>query len=172
MILSGYLTGTNAAIFEALDHVMRYLYFYRHIPTMYPAKPLSHKSLTTHWAHGTAEYIVPEFGTCIVNTSDADHARDIRDRHSTTSTIHLLNGVAFAWLCKKQSVSTLYSKGSEIVSVATGAKWTINGRAFFSGLGYPIADATDTMEDNQATIKCILSSRIHASTRHLAKHIS
>jgi hypothetical protein len=131
MRLSGYIAGATAAIFEALDHVMRYLYFYRHLPIMYPAKPLSRKSLTTHWARGSAEYLGPEVGTCFVNTSDADHARDIRDRRSTTSTIHLLNGVAVSWLCKKQSVSTLHSTGSEIIALATGAKGTINGRAFF-----------------------------------------
>jgi hypothetical protein len=172
MRLSGYLAGPTAAIFEALDHVMRYLYFYRHLPIMYPAKTLNRKSLTTHWACGSEEYLGPEFGTCFVNTSDADHARDIRDRRSTMSTIHLLNGVAVSWLCKKQSVSTLHSTGSEIIALATGAKGTINGRAFFSGLGYPIAGATDTMEDNQATIKCILYSRIHSNTRHLATHIT
>jgi hypothetical protein len=172
MRLSGYLAGPTATIFEALDHVMRYLYFYRHLPIMYPDKPLSRKSLTTHWARGSAEYLGPEFGTCFVNTSDADHACDIRDRRSTTSTIHLINRVAVSWLCKKQSVLTLHSTGSEIIALATGAKGTINGRAFFSGLGYPIAGATDTMEDNQATTKCILSSRIHSNTRHLVTRIS
>jgi hypothetical protein len=172
MRLSGYLAGPTAAIFEALDHVMRYLYFYRHLPIMYPAKPLSCKSLTTHWARGSEEYLGPEFGTCFVNTSDADHARDIRDCRSTTSTIHPFNGVAVLWLCKKQSVSTLHSTGSKIIALSTGAKGTINGLAFFSGLGYPIAGATDTMEDNQATIKYILSSRIHSNTHHLATRIS
>jgi hypothetical protein len=130
MRLSGYLAGPTAAIFEALDHVMRYLYIYQHLPIVYSAKPLSHKSLTTHWARGSAEYLGPEFSTCFVNTSDADHARDIRDHRSTTSTIHLLNGVTVSWLCKKQYVSTLHSTGSEIIILATGAKGTINGRAF------------------------------------------
>jgi hypothetical protein len=102
--LSGYLAGPTAAIFEVLDHAMRYLYVYRHLPIMYPAKPLSRKSLTIHWARGSAEYLGPECGTCFVNTSDADHARDISDRRSTTSTIHLLYGVAVSWLCKKQPV--------------------------------------------------------------------
>jgi hypothetical protein len=130
MRLSGYLAGPTAAIFEALDLVIRYLYFYRHLPIMYPAKPLSRKSLTRHWDRGSAEYLGPEFGTYFVNTSDAYHARDIRYRRSTTSTIHLLNGVAVSWLCKKQSLSTLHSTGSEITALATGAKGTINGRAF------------------------------------------
>jgi WD40 repeat protein len=158
--------------FEALDHVMWYLYFYRHIPIMCPAKPLIRKYLTTYWAHGTAKYIGPEFGTCFVNTSNADHACNIWDRHSTNSTIHLINGVAVAWLFKTHYVSTLHSTGYEFVFLTTGAQGTINDRDFFSGLGYPIDHATDTMEDNQATIKCILSSRIHANTRHLATHIS
>jgi hypothetical protein len=128
---------------------------------VYPAKSLSRKYLTSHWARGFAEYLGPASGTCFVNTSDADHARDIRDRRSTTSTINLLNGVAVSCLCKKQ-----------IIALATGAKGTINGRAFFSDLGYPIAGATDMMENNQATIKWILSSHIHSNTRHLATRIS
>jgi hypothetical protein len=136
MRLSGYLCGPTSVIFEALNHTMSYLYFYRHLPLMYPSKTLSRKSLSTHWARGHAEYLSPEYGNHFVNTSDADHARDIHDRRSTTYTIHLFNGVATAWKCKKQSTTTLHSTGSEIVSLATGVKGTF---------GYPLAISVVTL---------------------------
>jgi hypothetical protein len=172
MRLSGYLCGPTSLIFEALGHIMRYSYFYRHIPLIYPAKPISRKSLSTHWAHGTAEYLSPEYGTQLVNTIDADHTRDIRDRRSTTSTISLLNGVTTAWKCNNQSTTTLNSTGSKIISLATGVKGSFAQREFISSLGYPIGEPTNTLEDNQGKIKCIVKSRIHETTNHLFTRIS
>jgi hypothetical protein len=81
MRLSGYLAAPNEAIFTAIDHTMRYLYFYRHAPIMYPHRPLGKKALTMHWAKGTVEYISPEFRTGLVKSADVDHARDIDPYH-------------------------------------------------------------------------------------------
>jgi hypothetical protein len=75
---------------------MRYLHFFRHAPLMYPCRPRNTRSLAMHWGKGTAEYLYPEYGMILVNTADADHARDIRDRRGITSIIHLINGVAIA----------------------------------------------------------------------------
>jgi hypothetical protein len=77
MRLSGYLADPTEAIFEALDHTMRYLFFYRHMPIIYPRCPLSKKSLALHWVKGNAEYLSPEFGMQLINSADADHAREI-----------------------------------------------------------------------------------------------
>jgi hypothetical protein len=94
MHIVGYLAAPNAVIFEGLEHTLRYVYFFRHIPIFYLSRPLNKRSLALHWAKGTAEFLAPEFGTVLVNSSDADYARDIRDRRSGTSHIHLINGVA------------------------------------------------------------------------------
>jgi hypothetical protein len=72
--LYGDLCGPTSVIFEALDHTMQYLYFYRHIPLMSPPKPLSHKSLYTLWAHGTAEYDSQEYDIHLISTAHVDHA--------------------------------------------------------------------------------------------------
>jgi hypothetical protein len=109
MRLSGYIAAPNAAIFEALNHTMQCLYFYRHTRSMYPHYPLGKKTLAMHWAKGTAEFLAPELGTGLINSADADHAHDIRDRCSVSPSHHLLNGIAIAWKYKKQSMSMLHS---------------------------------------------------------------
>jgi hypothetical protein len=135
MRLSGYLAAPNAAIFQALDHTMRYLYFYCHIPIFYPPWPLSKKALAMHWHKGTAEYLPQEYGVGLINSADADHARDIHDCRSVFSSLHLLNGVVVTWRCKKQAISTLRSTGSEIISLTDGVKKTIHIRDFPASIG-------------------------------------
>jgi hypothetical protein len=139
---------------------------------MYPRHLLSKISIALHWEKGNAEYISPEFGTQLINSVDADHARDIRDRRSVSSIIHMINGVVFAYRCKKKATSTLHSTGSEIVSLSAGAKKPIHIRDFLGSVGYPVGEATPIFEDNQATIKSIKASRLHENTRHLATHMS
>jgi hypothetical protein len=57
MRLFGYLAAPKAAILQALDHIMGYLHFYRHLPLFYPRHPLSKKALAMHWVKGFAEYL-------------------------------------------------------------------------------------------------------------------
>jgi hypothetical protein len=172
MRLSGYLASPNEAIFEALDQTMRYLYFYCHIPSMYPHRPLGKKALAMHWAKDTVEYLAPEYGTSIINSADADHARDIRERRSVSSSLHLLNGVLIEWKCKTQSTSALHSTCPEIISLSEGVKTTGHIHDFGSSVGYPFREGTTTLEDNQGTIKTAESSRLHTNTRHLTTRIS
>jgi hypothetical protein len=172
MRIAGYLAAPTSVIFEGLEHTMRYLYLFCHMPIIYPRRPLNKKSLALHWGKCTAEFLPPEYGTALVNTADAYYARDIRDQRSVTSHMHLLNGVIVAWKCKKQSISTLHSTGSEITSLTSGVKKTNHMRDFMSSLGYPVAGATPTLEDSQGTICDIKTSRIHDNTRHLATKIS
>jgi hypothetical protein len=135
--LSGYLTAPNEAIFEALDQTMRYLYFYSHVPRMYHHHPLGKKDLAMHWAKGTAEFLATEYGTSLINLADADHARDIRDRRSVSSNLHILNNVLVARNRKEQSIYRLHSTGSEIISLSKGVKTTGHIHDFASSIGYP-----------------------------------
>jgi hypothetical protein len=155
MRITGYLAAPNKVIFEGLEHTMRYLYVYRHVPILYPRHPLDKKYLAMHWGKGSAEYISPKFGTVLVHTADANNARDIRDPRSFTSSIHPLNGVTIAWKCKKQAVTTLHSTGSEIAALTSGIKKTNHLRDLLSSLGYPVGDPAPTFEENQETIKAI-----------------
>jgi hypothetical protein len=85
MRIVGYLTAPTEVIFEGLEHTMCYLYFFRHMPIVYPRCPLNKKSLALHRGKGTAEFLPPEYGS----TSYADYTRDIRDQRSVTSHMHL-----------------------------------------------------------------------------------
>jgi hypothetical protein len=99
-----------------------------------------------HWAKGTAEFLAPEFGTGLINSDDADHAHNTRDRYSISSSLHVLNGVVIAWKCKTQSVSTLYSTGSEIISLTAEVKKTRHIHDFTSSISYPFGDETITLQ--------------------------
>jgi hypothetical protein len=116
MRISGYLATPMEVIFKALEHTMRYIYVYRHMPILYPRRPLSKKALTMHWEKGSAEFLSPEYGTILINSADVDLARDICDRRSVSSSFHVLNGAVVSWKCKKQATTTLHSTGSDIVS--------------------------------------------------------
>jgi hypothetical protein len=172
MRISGYLAAPTEVILKALDHTMRYLYFYQHMQNFHPRRPLSKKALAMHWSKGSAEFLSLKYGTILVNSADADHARDIRDRRSVSLGLHLLNHVVVSWKCKKQATTTLHSIGSEILSLASEVKKTIHLRDFLASVGYPICDTTSTFEDNQGTITSIKASRLHKNTCHLYTHIS
>jgi hypothetical protein len=112
MRITGYLVDLTTVIFEGLEHTMRYLHEYRHLSILYPRRPQNKKSLAMHWVKGITEYLSQQYGRILVHTADADHARDIGDRQSVTSSIHLLNSIVIAWKCKKQEMTTLHSTGS------------------------------------------------------------
>jgi hypothetical protein len=67
MRVSGYIAAPTEIIFKALDHTMRYLYFYRQMPIFYPYRPLRKKVLAMHWAKGSAEFLSTEYGTILIN---------------------------------------------------------------------------------------------------------
>jgi hypothetical protein len=172
MPISGYLAAPTKVIFKALDHTMQYLYFNRHKPIFYPRRPLIKKALAMHWVKGSAGFLSLEYGTILVNSADADHDLDIRDRRSVSSSLHLLNVVIVSWKGKRQATTTLYPTGSEIVSLASSVKETTHLHAFLDSVGYPIGEATLTFEDNQGTIKSSKASRLHENTLHLETCIS
>jgi hypothetical protein len=67
MIILGYLTAPAEVIFKALEHNMRYLYVYRHMPIFYPHHPLSKKAHVVYLAKGSDELLYPEYGTMLGN---------------------------------------------------------------------------------------------------------
>jgi hypothetical protein len=70
MRISGYLAAPNYMTFQALDNTMQYLYFNRHLPIMYPHRPLFKKFLAMHLVKGSAEYLTPEYCNVLVNSAD------------------------------------------------------------------------------------------------------
>ena len=101
------------------------------------------------------------------NYNDGDMARDLSDRRSVSSTLHLLNGVLVDWQCKKQRDSTNNTSGSETRSLFHGIQRSNMIRNLCTTIGFGIGDPTATYEDNQATIKSVLADRMASSTLRL-----
>jgi hypothetical protein len=59
MRFSGYIACPNLPIFDALHHTMCYLYHHKHVPIIYPRKPLKQggAALSTFWKNGQMEYL-------------------------------------------------------------------------------------------------------------------
>jgi hypothetical protein len=69
MRIAGYIAATNALIFEGLVHTIVYIFHYRHIPIVYPRRPLNRKYLALHWGKGTVGFLPPDYGTTMLGTS-------------------------------------------------------------------------------------------------------
>eukprot|EP00957_Ditylum_brightwellii_P095848 7302756-Ditylum_brightwellii.AAC.1 len=74
---------------------------------MYPKKPFNNlkPKLELHYGNGQAEYL-KKYKSFITMYSDADLAREVRERRSTTSIALLINGVATHWDISKQGEPT------------------------------------------------------------------
>ena len=162
MHLSGYMSCPNTIIFVALHQTMQYLYHHPHLPIIYPSKNLKQGGniLVTHWSKGHAEYLSSSYGDGLVNFSNADHAHDLHDHCSVSALVHLMNGVAIAWRCKKQPETVLHLTGAEIRALYAGVMKMKILHQFSASIGLPIGEPTPTFEDNQGTIKCVKAACI------------
>jgi hypothetical protein len=62
MRIPGYIAAQTEVVLKALEHTLRYLYFYRHMSIFYLRHLLSRKALVMHWTKGS-----PEYGMMLVN---------------------------------------------------------------------------------------------------------
>ena len=168
MRLSGYMCAPTLPAFQVLHQAMEYLYHHPHVPIMYPRKPLCRKrQLECHFKRGTAEYKTNPYISFIDNYNDGDLARDLRDRRSVTSTVHLFNGVIVDWQSKKQRDSTANTSGSETRSLYHGMQRSNIIRNLCTTIGYGIGEPTATYKDNKATIQSVLADRITPAARSI-----
>ena len=167
MRLSGYMAAPNKPIFDALHQCMAYLYHHPHKPIMYPRKSLNHlqPKLELHFGNGKAEYL-KQYKSFIDMYSDADLARELRERRSTTSIALLTNGVATHWNISKQSEPTGATSSAELFALHKGVITLNDLRNFSSSIGYPIGTPSTVYKDNAGTIKAITSDRITPTHRH------
>ena len=157
MQISGYVSCPNEPIFMVLHQTMQYLFHHLHLLIMYPSKEKKKdgNALTTHWGKGKAKFLPSSFGDGLVNFNKANHACNLQDHRSISFSVHLLNGVAISWKCKKQPDTALHLTGAEIHALFSGAKKTKILCQFSASIGFPVGPAMPMMEDNQSTIKCV-----------------
>ena len=121
------LSGNNAALslpyWKKLDHTMRYLYHIPHLPIMYTRKKVEENKIVAHHAKGEGEITdlknIREH-TGLKMYTDADLAKDMPTRRSTTSVVHEYNELVFAWKIIQQVGVVLHTNASEIRVFFTG----------------------------------------------------
>ena len=168
MRLSGYNNCPSIISYEILYKGMCYLFHHPHIPIMYP-RPNKTKSpdimLSSYFGKGEAEM---KDGTPELQAwTDADLARDIVSRRSTTSTIHTWGDVAFAAQCVKQPDIASSTNDAEVRSLFYATKRTLLYRSILRSIGRPQQHPTVTHEDNAATIAQVIKDRLTPRVKHI-----
>ena len=87
--------------------------------------------------------------------SDADLARELRERRSTTSIALLTNGIATHWDISKQGELTGATTSAELFTLHKGILKVSDICNFSSSIGYSIGDPSTVYKVNAGTIKAI-----------------
>eukprot|EP00957_Ditylum_brightwellii_P030892 2340920-Ditylum_brightwellii.AAC.2 len=158
MRLSGYMAAPNKSIFDAPTQCMAFLYHHPHRPIMYPRKSFHQfqPNLEIHFVNGKVEYF-KKYNFFIALYSDADLAREFRERRSTTSITLLTNGVATHWDISKQGKPIGATTSAGLSALHKGVLKVSDTRNVSLSLGYPIGESSLVYEDNACTIKAITS---------------
>ena len=98
---------------------------------------------------------------------DVDHARNITERRSVTSTVHLFNETIIDWCDKKQYDTPRISSNAETRAIYTGVLDQDWIRNFFGSIGCPIGSPSKLHEDNKETIKRVFSEIVIPQYRPL-----
>ena len=121
---SGYMNALTEPSFLALKHGMEYFMYHPHEPIMYSRKKIHKTEKSPHQCYFKAGYseIIKnkEYSNFLHTYCDENHAKDISDRRSVTSTVHLFNGTVIDWYAKKQSETSRISANTESTTIYTG----------------------------------------------------
>eukprot|EP00957_Ditylum_brightwellii_P089398 6806968-Ditylum_brightwellii.AAC.1 len=92
-----------------------------------------------HFGGGKAEYL-KQYKSFLEAYTDADLARELRERRSSPSIALLTNGVATHWEISKQSESIGATSSAELFTFHKGVSKVSDLRNSSSSIGYPIGD--------------------------------
>ena len=139
---SGYINAPTKPAFIYLKHGTEYKINHPHEPIMYSGKKIHRTEDSPHqfyFKSGDAEisknkeyYIFPH------TYFYADHARNISERRSATSTVNLLNSNIIDWCTKKNSETPRIISNTEIRAMYIGALDQNCIRDLFRSIGYTI----------------------------------
>ena len=168
MQLSGYNVAPTPATCFVLDHVMRYLYHYPHIPLMNSRQKQTNSFLQTHSVRSNAKVIESPTNLDITVNTDANLARDLVTRRPVSSMIIELNGTTVRRCTTKQPISTnctntvgnlVIFKG-ENLPIFKDVKKTLEVRRFMEPNGDGINYNTPILENIAATIAQIKKDQL------------
>ena len=103
----------------------------------------------------------------LVGFSDADWARDLTDRHSTTGSLIMMSGAAIDWISKKQPVVALSTTEAEYVALSAATQEAVWLSRLLTDIKAPPKAPILIKEDNQGTIAVARNPVSHNRTKHI-----
>lgn len=99
--------------------------------------------------------------------TDADFARNIDSRRSTTGYVFMINDSAITWRSTRQKTVALSTTEAECMAACEGSKECIWLRQLLADVGYKQMEATQLNIDNQAAIRLLNNPELHHRTKHI-----
>lgn len=99
--------------------------------------------------------------------TDADFARDIESRRSTTGYAFLIGGSIVTWRSQRQKTVALSTTEAEYMAACEGAKEAVWLRQILIDIGYKQDAATPIYIDNQSAIRLVKNPELHHRTKHI-----
>ena len=99
--------------------------------------------------------------------ADADWARDVDARKSTSGYVFQIGSSTVSWTSKRQTVVALSTTEAEYISLSYATQETVWLRKLLDSLGFKQHEATTLYEDNQSTIALIKNPKHHTRTKHI-----
>ena len=102
----------------------------------------------------------------LVGYADADFARDINDRISTSGYVFMLSRAPISWYSGKQRTVSLSTANAEYIALSEAAREGLFLKQMFSEIGVEIGTVL-IMQDNQATIAMTRNPVHHKRSKHI-----
>ena len=103
----------------------------------------------------------------LVGYSDADFARDVDDKESTSGYLMNMGLAAVAWSCKKRDTIANSTAEAEYISAWEAAYEIVWLRRILQDLKVDKKEATSLFIDNQSVIKLAKNLVFHSKTKHV-----
>lgn len=99
--------------------------------------------------------------------ADADFARDVDTRRSTTGYVFLINDSAITWRSHRQKTVALSTTEAECMAACEGAKEAIWLQQLLADVGFTNIVPSTILIDNQGAIRLIGNPELHHNTKHI-----
>lgn len=144
--LSKFMEKPNQSHVNAAKRVFRYLNHTKHIGITYGDS---------------------DTGTTLIGYTDADYARDIDTRRSTTGYAFKIGNGIITWRSQRQKTIALSTTEAEFMAICDGAKEAIWLRQLLKDIGCEQREATTLMIDNMSAIRLVQNPELHHRTKHI-----
>jgi hypothetical protein len=108
-----------------------------------------------------------ESANTLIAFSDADYARDIDTRRSTSGFLFMLNGGVVSYCSRKQKCTARSTMESEYIAASEGASEAVFLRRLLSQIGVTQSSPTPFYCDNQAAISLVHNPEHHSRAKHI-----